>query len=236
MSEAVEKPALEQEPKQTVTTRRKQRLRLSLREYFGLITIAALAVGLWLTSSRLSTLQDELKGIRAQYGYLAESLPDQIAASRSPADAPLTYHIRVRVPSLGYRVTYSSIWPKDSLAPNWFGAVPVPTGESLVTIRIMEDPRDHRWKIATMVGSPSGTNRMATVLPDDHASVFRGSHQVISTGVSRETLAVNASKSIRILDERWLVGEGGLLLYGDRAPNRDQIGIYAELQPDVGPL
>jgi hypothetical protein len=77
---------------------------------------------------------------------------------------------------------------------------------------------------------------MATVLPSDHAGVFRGSHEVVSTGVGRETFAISSSKSIRLLDERWLVGEGSLLLYGDRAPEHDQIGIYAELQPDVGPL
>jgi hypothetical protein len=55
-------------------------------------------------------------------------------------------------------------------------------------------------------------------------------------GVGRETTKVAQHGSIRLLDERWLVGEGGLLLYGEQTPERDQIGIYAELQPDVGPL
>ena len=77
---------------------------------------------------------------------------------------------------------------------------------------------------------------MATTLPPEQIQVFRGSHDALSTGVGRETLAVNASRSIRVLDERWLVGEGSLLLYGSRPPDRDQIGVYAELQPDDGPL
>ena len=59
---------------------------------------------------------------------------------------------------------------------------------------------------------------MATVLPPEHVEIFRGSHEVVSTGVARETLAVSSTDSIRLLDERWLVGEGGLLLYGDRPP------------------
>lgn len=77
---------------------------------------------------------------------------------------------------------------------------------------------------------------MATVLPPEHVDVFRGSHDVLSTGVGRETQSAERKQSIRLLDERWLVGEGGLLLYGDRAPENDQIGVYAELQPDLGPL
>ena len=77
---------------------------------------------------------------------------------------------------------------------------------------------------------------MSTVLPPEQVQIFRGSHDVLSTGVGRETQSAVATEAIRLLDERWLVGEGGLLLYGDRAPENDQIGIYAELQPDVGPL
>ena len=49
-------------------------------------------------------------------------------------------------------------------------------------------------------------------------------------------VTTDKSAALRLLDERWLVGEGGLLLYGDRPPERDQIGVYAELQPDTGPL
>ncbi|MEM6688683.1 MAG: hypothetical protein AAF664_04595, partial [Planctomycetota bacterium] len=92
-------------------------------------------------------------------------------------------------------------------------------------------------KIATISTSQAGTKRMATTLPEEHTRVFRGSHEVLSTGIPRgQTVRSSRDQSMRLLDERWLVGEGALLLYGDRDPEEDQIGIYAELQPDNGPL
>jgi len=211
---------------------------LSLREYLGLVTIVILVMGLVFTIQRQRRIEAELTRLRAETGYLQETGPGQIAAARAPSDQPLTYRVRVRVPqgSARFRVAYSSLWPRHSTAPQWFGAVPVPAGESLVTIRILEDPRDRRWKIATLVASVEGNQRMATVLPPEQAKIFRGSHDVVSTGVSRKTHSAAATDPIRLLDERWLVGEGALLLYGDRAPENDQIGIYAELQPDVGSL
>ncbi|MDE0862871.1 MAG: hypothetical protein OSA98_03725 [Rubripirellula sp.] len=211
---------------------------LSLREYLGFVTIAMLTIGLVFTIQRLRRIEAEVTKLRAETGSLQETGPGQIAAVRAPSDQPLTYRVRVRVPtgSARFRVAYSSIWPRQSTAPLWFGAVPVPIGESIVTIRILEDPRDQRWKIATLVASVEGNQRMSTVLPPEQVQIFRGSHDVLSTGVGRETQSAVATEAIRLLDERWLVGEGGLLLYGDRAPENDQIGIYAELQPDVGPL
>ena len=178
------------------------------------------------------------RGCGKEFGYLSNTLPGQIAAARAPSDQPLTYRLRVRAPETlqGYRVAYSSHWPQNSSGPQWFGAVEVPAGESIITVRIMEDPRDHRWKIATSVAAANGTRRMATVLPQEQVEIFRGAHEVLSTGIGRQTLAVGADQSIRLLDERWLVGETALLLYGDRAPDEDQIGVYAELQPDIGPL
>lgn len=212
--------------------------RLSLREYLGLVTIAMLMVGLAITATRLQKSAAVVAALRTENGYLTETQPGQIAAARAPSDQPLTYRVRVRVPSSSarFRVAYSSILPKQSSSPRWYGAVPVDPGESLVTVRILEDPRDKRWKMATVVGSPQRTKRMSTVLPPEHVEVFRGSHEVVSAGVNRETHAVSTTDSIRLLDERWLVGEGALLLYGDRAPENDQVGVYLELQPDTGPL
>jgi hypothetical protein len=211
--------------------------RFSLREYLGLVTIAMLTVGLAITATRLQKSAAVVAALRTENGYLTETQPGQIAAARAPSDLPLTYRVRVRVPSSEkFRVAYSSLWPKQSSSPRWYGAVPVPPGESMVTVRILEDPRDKRWKMAAVVGSPQSTKRMSTVLPPEHVEVFRGSHEVVSTGVDRETYAVSTTNSIRLLDERWLVGEGALLLYGDRAPENDQVGVYVELQPDIGPL
>ena len=217
---------------------RRRRWRFSLREYMGLVTIVILATGLVFSIRRLRHLEVEVANMRSETGYLQETAPGQIAAARAPSDQPLTYRVRVRVPegASKFRVAYSSLWPSRAAGPQWYGAVPMPGGESIVTIRVLEDPRDKKWKIASLVSSVEGNQRMATVLPPKHVTVFRGSHDVLSTGVGRQTQAVQQTGSIRLLDERWLVGEGALLLYGDRAPTTDQIGIYAELQPDVGPL
>ena len=156
---------------------------------------------------------------------------------RAPSDQPLTYRIRIRVPeSPRFRVAYSSILEKGETSPSWYAAVDVPPGESVVIVRVGEDPRDERWKITTLVQSARGNKRVSTVLPQEHVSIFRGPGNAISTGIGRETTKVSNEQSIRILDERWLAGEGGLLLYGNKTPDRDQVGIYAELQPDSGPL
>ncbi len=210
---------------------------ISIRELLALVLIVALAIGYFASQRRLHEMEGELQRLRAETGYLTASDPGQIAAARAPSDQPLTYRVRVRVPkSPRYRVAYSSLWEKDAPAPSWFAAVDLPPGESVVIVRVQEDPRDDRWKITTLVQSQRGTKRVATVLPEKHVRVFRDSHDAISMGVSRETKKVAKQDSIRLLDERWVVGEGGLLLYGDKSPERDQIGIYAELQPDVGPL
>jgi hypothetical protein len=210
---------------------------------FSLATLLAVTafIGLGLaystTRARLQEATAELNRLRLETGYLAETESGQIAAVRVPSDEPLTYRLRVRVPeSRNFRVAYSSLWPVGASAPEWFAAVDVPPGESLVTVQILEDPRDQQWKITTIIRSERGTKRVATVLPPPHVVVFRQSHDAVSTGVGRQTIAALASESIRLLDERWVVGEGGLLLYGDRSPEQDQIGVYAELQPDDHPL
>ncbi len=214
-----------------------RRLRISVRDLLALILIFALAIGYFVSQQRLHQMESELARLRTETGFLTPSDPGQIAAVRVPSDQPLTYRVRVRVPATPkFRVAYSSVWARNAARPDWFAAVDLPPGESLVTVRVQEDPRDDRWKITTLVQSDRGTKRVATSLPDDHVGVFRGSHDAISMGVTRETTKVGKDDSIRLLDERWVVGEGGLLLYGDKVPQRDQIGIYAELQPDVGPL
>ena len=209
----------------------------SIRGLLTLVLVVALAAGYFISQRRLHQAESELSRLRAETGYLSASDAEQIAAARAPSDQPLTYRFRVRVPETPkFRVAYSSVWEQDSAAPTWFAAVDLPPGESLVIVRVQEDPRDDRWKLTTLVQSDRGSKRVATALPEEHVKIFRGSHDAISMGVSRQTTKVAKDHSIRLLDERWVVGEGGLLLYGNQSPQRDQIGIYAELQPDIGPL
>ena len=63
-----------------------------------------------------------------------------------------------------------------------------------MTIRIAEDPRDEIWKISTLVQNATSTRRMGTVLPDDHTEIFRASHDVISTGVARQSVTAPADE------------------------------------------
>jgi hypothetical protein len=216
---------------------RKSPWQLSLRELLLLIAVFALAAAYAIAAGRNYRNQNELVRLRREVGYLAPSDSDQVAAVRLTSDQPLTYRLRVRVPdSPRYRVAYSSLWPKATSAPDWYAAAPLPAGESVVTVRILKDTRDDRWKITTLVQSDAGTKRIATVLPGEQSDVFRQSHDVVSAGVGRQTVALDKSKRLRLLDDKWLVGEGGLMLYGNKPPQRDQIGVYAELQPDIGTL
>lgn len=212
-------------------------LKFSLAKLLAFTALICLVLAYVTTRARLQQANAELARLRLETGYLPETETGQIAAVRVPSDEPLTYRLRIRVPdSVNYRVAYSSLWPLGSMGPYWFASASVPPGESLVTVRILEDPRDQRWKITTIIRSERGTKRVATVLPPPHVHVFRESHDAVSTGVGRQTVSASSRESIRLLDERWIVGEGGLLLYGDRSPEQDQIGVYAELQPDDRPL
>lgn len=215
------------------------RIRFSLREMFGLLTISVLVVALMTTIFRLQASQTELTRLRDEAGYLGSTPRDHIAAAVLPSAEPLTYRVRIRIPesSTPYRLAYSTVWPAGQSGPVWFAAIPAPQGESMVTVRIAEDPRDERWKVSALLATAARTKRMATGLRSDQVEVFRGSHQIFRQGIPRgKTTSVPADQVLRVLDERWLVGENGLLLYGDRPPESDQIGIYAELQPDIGPL
>lgn len=213
------------------------RWRFSLREMLITLTMIALITALISTTVRLRTAEAELAVLRTQTGYLQPSETGQIAAVRVESDQPLTFRLRVRVPdSPAYRIAYTTHWARGKATPDWYSAIDLPAGESQLTVRIQEDPRDERWKITTSVRSARGTKRMATVLPNDHVRIFRESHDVLSTGITRETQFAAANEKIRLLDERWLVGESGLLLYGNRDPEDDIVGVFVELQPDSGSL
>ena len=213
------------------------RWRYSLRSLLMFFTIVALLAAWIVTTMQLRNAEAELSTLRLETGYLDSSDSRQIAAVRVPSDQPLTYRLRVRVPdSSSYRVAYSTHWPRGRHSPDWYSAMVVPPGESILIVQIQEDSRDGQWKITTIVRSSVGTKRMATVLPENHVRAFRESHDVISTGIGQQTEFVEPDERMRVLDERWLVGEGGLLLYGNREPEEDILGVFAELQPDTGPL
>lgn len=201
------------------------------------VLVVALLLGNLFSLWRLRRAEAELGVLRQEVGYLGETPDERVAAVRLVSDEPLTWRARVKIPAQAkYRVAYSAIWPADAAKPQWFSALPVSPGESVVTTQIRLDPQDGRWKIITLVHDDSGTRRMATVLSESLADVFRESHDVIRAGIGQVPVDVAPDRPLRLLDEQWLVGEGSQLLYGDVPVRGDQPGVFVELQPDNTPL
>ncbi len=219
------------------TSPRRLPVQFSLTWLLTVLLVVALASAYGVTAARLRSAEAELIRLRKETGYLPPTDEDEIAAVRLISDQPMTYRLRVRVPaSPRYRIAYSSLWPESAAAPRWFGAVAVPPGESVVTVRILRDPRDDRWKITALRRGADGTRRMATVLPEKHVDIFCGSHDWLGSGVTRQCSTRPIGQSLRLLDERVLVGEGAMMLYGDGPPSGEMVGVFAELQPDIGAI
>jgi len=212
------------------------RFQLSLRTLLTSTFIFCLALAFGINFRRMRAAEYELQQLRAEIGYLEPSTADQIAAVRVASDEPLVWQARVRIPkNKRYRVAYSAIWSAAMNQPDWFAAQPVPEGESIVTVRVMKDPRDDKWRMSTIVRHANGTGRIGTVLPDEISDLFRGSHSTMVGGVGKQTVLRPANESIRLFEDRYILGTG-LSLYGDRPPATDVFGIFAELQPDIGTL
>ena len=186
--------------------------RISIVGLLTALSFVALASAYSITLARLRSAAAEVRRLRNETGYLEPSSEDQVAAVRLVSDQPMTYRVRIRVPeAVPYRVVYSSVWPADATGPKWNGALPIPPGESIIILRVLKDQRDERWKIT-------------------------GSHEWLRSGVPRKTSRSPVGQSMRLFDDRALVGEGAMMLYGDSTPRGNMIGIFAELQPDVGAI
>ncbi|WP_153556400.1 hypothetical protein [Roseimaritima sediminicola] len=213
------------------------RWRFTIRDGLLLILVVALACSNLLSWARLREANVELDRLRREVGDLGQHSDDRLVAVRLRSAEPLQWQLRVRVPEQGrYRVAYSAWWPADTAAPQWFAAVALEPGESVITARIGPDPRDGRWKLSVVASHALGDRRMASTLAEPLADVFRGSHQVIRAGVDTQPIAVGPEESIRLLEDRYLVGDGAQRLYGAAPPEDDQPGVFLELQPDIAPL
>jgi hypothetical protein len=213
------------------------RSRFTLRSMLLAITLVASILGNFFTSVKLREAVSQRDALRREVGYLDSDNPSAIAAVRAPFDEPLAWKFRIRVPEGGkYRLACSTLWPKGRPAPDWVVAQGLDVGESTVFVRILRDPRDDRWKLSTVVRNESATKRLSAGLSERQSSVFRASTDTITAGVGSATIDLDNGEKLRLLDQRWLSGEGGLLLYGDREPPSDVDGVFVELQPDEGPL
>ncbi|QEG40764.1 hypothetical protein [Roseimaritima ulvae] len=229
--------SLDTPPEPPIAPSRGRRFRFSLRESLLATLVVALVCGNVVSLQRMRSAEAELARLRREVGDLGEHPADQVVAVRLRSDEPLTWRVRVRVPEQGrFRVAYSAWWPADTAGPEWFAAVPLQPGESVITVRVAPDPRDDRWKIGVQASHPEGDRRMASTLVPQLTAVFRGSHEVLRAGVGMQATAVPADASMRLIEDRWMVGEGAQRLYGAAPPDADQPGIFLELQPDVLPL
>lgn len=212
--------------------------RFTLKTVLWTLALTALFFAYVHASWQTRMLQSELSDYRSRYGYLAPSGPREIAVVRCPSDRANTWKYRVRVPDAeaGYRLAYSTGWASSTAHPQWYGAVPVPAGQWDVTLRVAPDERDNRWKISVVIDNGDRTMRIGTVLPQHHVDRFRRSHPKVRGGVGSETAVIDAGAKLRFLDHRILAGEGALQLFGDSAPRGDLVGVFAELQPDLGTL
>lgn len=218
-------------------THRNHSWRFSTRTLLTASTIIALLLANAVNLRRLMQAEQQLAVLRDEVGYLGDQPIDQIAAVRLPTDEPLYWKVRVRVPeSTRYRLVYSAVWPAKAAEPAWFSALALPAGESVVVVRLAPDPRDGRWKISTLARHRSGSRRMASTLNETLTAVFRGSYEVIRTGIGSQPMTCKPGQSLRLIDDRWLVDDEMRLLYGATAPPQDLPGVYLELQPDGATL
>jgi hypothetical protein len=209
---------------------------VSIRGLLVLVATVGFVISYAINFSRMRIAESELAKLRDEVGFLQPSESDEVAAVRVLADEPLTWQSRVRIPAgQMYRLAYSALWTASKQAPEWFAAHPMRPGESTIIVRVLKDPRDDRWKMSTIIRHADGVSRIATALPDEMSSVFRGSHDVISAGVGRQTVTRPGGDPLRIIDERFFAGNS-MLLYGDRGPSEDMVGVFVELQVDRGPL
>ncbi|MEZ6091745.1 MAG: hypothetical protein R3C05_27800 [Pirellulaceae bacterium] len=207
------------------------KLRFSLRSFLlTAIVLSLVCSHLW-TSLRYRESIVELKKLRREVGYLTEPDLSKLVATRVPSDDPLTWKARVRTPALqSYQIAYSTVWPGGEIAPRWYSAQVLPEGESLITLRLLRDPRDNRWKIITLVRHEGSVWRMATALTDRQTKLFQQTHDTIRGGINAETTTA-AGRSLRLIEDKWFTGEGGLMLFGQSVPDDDIDGVFAELQP-----
>ncbi len=208
--------------------------RWSLRGLLVAMAIVSLvATNVWL-NYRLRATRTELTKLRSEVGYLHIDDEQRFAAARIPDDDPLTWRFRVYVPEqTRCRLAYTTRWLAGKATPDWYSYLAIPVGESQIIATIQTDPRDGLWKVSAMVRHDGTTVRSATFLPEEQIEVFRTPQQAISNAkVGTATVQTETTKPLRLLEDKLLVGEGGLVLYGARAPDSDTLGMFLEIQPD----
>ncbi len=206
----------------------------TLSKVLWAILVFGLVLSNYWTAIRLQKAEGELRKLYAEVGHLDIQDHTKVAASRIPDDTPLLWQFRVYVPqNEKCRVAYSTRWFADASRPDWYSFIAVPAGESVVTTRIGSDERDGAWKISTSVRQNTNVSRSTTVLPDDQVTIFKQHRHAISSGqVGAETVQTNRQETLKLLEDKWILGESAIPLFGERPPVNDIVGVFLELQPD----
>lgn len=200
-------------------------------------TLAALVLANGFTLRRLRRAEAERDALRAQLGHLTVRDDGQLAAVQVATTEPLLWQYRVQIPRRGdYRFSYGTVWPARAARPRWVSAMAMPAGESTLIVRIMQDPRDQVWKLVCILRQGEATVRQSTALQPRQTELFRTSTDTFRLGVGRETRAVDADQSLTLIDQRWFVGEAGLMMYGAGPPKADIDGVFGVLEADEGAL
>jgi hypothetical protein len=208
--------------------------RWTLRQMLGVLVVGTVAMSHLWTSRQLHRARAELESMRSEVGYLNIRDEAQLAVARVPDDEPLVWRFRIHNPQNNrMRLAYSTRWLSGSVRPDWYSFAAIPAGESLITARVAADPRDSLWKISVIIRQGNSETRLATELPESQVPIFRGSHHAISTGeVETRTLQRPPQRPIKLLEDKWLVDESPMVLFGQRPPDTDVIGVFLEIQPD----
>lgn len=202
----------------------------SLRELLALTTVCVLVISQFWTSRQLYQAHQELRQLREEIGYISETDQSKLVAVRVHSDEPLTWKLRVRVPQdHPYGVAFATQWQAGASEPDWRSIEPLPSGESEVILRLIRDPRDNRWKIITLVRHDDNTRRVGSPLSDRQAELFQQSCDTLRGGIKGQ-VSVAGGRPLRVIDEKWFSGEGGLMLFGSAAPKDNIDGVFAELK------
>lgn len=211
--------------------------RLGLGTLVLWITILGLVMANGFTIRRLRRAEAERDALRNQVGYLNVADASVLAAVQIATTEPLVWKYRVQVPARGrFRFAYGTKWPAERGRPRWISAVSMPPGESIVLVRVMQDPRDAVWKLVCLLQQGEMTLRQATPLSARQTELFRSSTDTFRVGVGQETQTASEDETLMVIDQRWLAGESGLLMYGAGPPEADVDGIFGALQADEGAL
>jgi|GEM_PF-6900970 len=206
-------------------------MRWNLRTGFLWLTGASLiASHLW-TSQQLAHTRRELQQLRYSTAQLDPLQRDQIGLARVPLDEPDRWQLRLWLPEgRGYELQASTLWLAGAAEPDWQPVLALPQGASLLTCSLTRTPDNRRWDLALVIRRGSNTTGRRLPLTEGQSQRFPSSGRYWVSQIESGPRYTNPAKPTALLLEH-LLSADGTMLYGDRPPDRDQVGVYLRLAP-----